>query len=67
MFNTTIAHADRARLHELAKAEALRLRRAAMDDFWRGTNLWLDTALGRSQRSAQRLADRIARRRLGAR
>lgn len=50
-------------LHDRAHAEAEALRRAALDDFWRGANAALTTAAGSTLRAARRLAHRLARRR----
>lgn len=67
--------ATQARLHDLAKAEAQRLRGEAMqhvgaeavDDFWRGADaVWqrsLQTGQAVAQRSAARLTARLARHR----
>lgn len=75
MFTTLPDAATQARLHDLAKAEAMRLRREAvqnfgcetMDDFWRGANsIWqrsLRTGQAVSERSAARLKARLARHR----
>jgi hypothetical protein len=69
-FDVTTQH----RLHDLAKAEAERLRHAAkrdfghllMDDFWRGANAvyqcGLQSGHSLAQRSATRLQARLARR-----
>lgn len=46
------------RLHDQAKADALRLRSEAVDDFWRGA----DAVWQRSLRSGQALAERSAAR-----
>lgn len=63
------------RVHDLAKAEAMRLRNEAMqhfgdeivDDFWRGADaVWQrsqQTGQALAERSAARLAARLARRR----
>jgi hypothetical protein len=59
-------HRDLERMNEIraqARAEAEALRRAAMDDFWRGANAALATAAGSALRSARRLAHRLQRRR----
>ena len=57
--------ATQARLHDLAKAEAIRLRHQAADEFWRGANAMLQRSLttGRAsaERSAARLKARLAR------
>jgi len=54
-----------ARLHELAKAEAIRLRNQAVDDFWRGADAVFHRSLKTGQaaveRSAARLKARLAR------
>lgn len=67
--------ATQARLHDLAKAEAQRLRHEAiqnfgceaMDDFWRGADaVWqrsLQTGQAVAARSAARLQARLARHR----
>ena len=53
-------------LYDLAHAEARRLRRAAVADFWRGTDALLAraglTVCARVERSAHRLQARLARR-----
>ena len=57
--------ATQARLHDLAKAQAIRLRREAVDDFWRGADAVLQRSLKMGQasveRSAARLKARLAR------
>ncbi len=61
---------DLDRMNELrdrAYAEAEALRRAALDDLWRGANDALSTAAGRALRAAHRLAHRLQRRRMLAR
>lgn len=50
-------------IHERARVQAEALRRAAMDDFWRGANAALATAAGGALRSAWRLAYRLQRHR----
>jgi hypothetical protein len=50
------------RTHDLAHCQADVLRREAMDDFWRGADGLLAMGADRAGRSAQRLADRLARR-----
>ncbi|TXC66360.1 hypothetical protein FSC37_12260 [Piscinibacter aquaticus] len=50
--------------HDRARAEAEALRRAALDDFWRGANASLSTASGAALRSARRLIHRLQRRRM---
>lgn len=62
--------ADLERMNELrdrAYVEAEALRRAALDDFWRGANAALATAAGSTLRAARRLAHRLQRRRALAR
>lgn len=54
-------------LHDRAHAEAEALRRAALDDFWRGANAALVTAAGSTLRAARRFAHRLQRRRALAR
>ncbi len=58
---TTLAH-----LHDQARHEASRLRREAVDDFWRGADaVWQRSLAGSqalAQRSASRLQARLARR-----
>lgn len=49
------------RIHDQALVQAEALRRAAMDDFWRGANAALATAAGGALRSARRLAHRLQR------
>ncbi|MDO8449349.1 MAG: hypothetical protein Q7T10_11155 [Rhodoferax sp.] len=55
-----------ARLHDEAKAEAVRLRREAIDDFWRGANaVWqrcVETGQATAERSAARWKARLIRR-----
>ena len=57
--------ATQARLHDLAMAEAIRLRHEAVDDFWRGADAVWQRGLQRAQtsvsRSAARLKARLAR------
>lgn len=53
----------RHQLRELAIAEAEALRRAALDDLWRGANAALANATTAALRSARRLAHRLQRRR----
>ncbi|MBK7548228.1 MAG: hypothetical protein IPI20_10540 [Rhodoferax sp.] len=57
--------ATQTRLHDLAKAEATRLRNEAVDDFWRGADAVLLRSLRAGQasveRSAARLKARLAR------
>lgn len=50
-----------ATLHDLAREQAEALRRAAIDDFWRGADAVLATAATRAQRAAQRLRHRLER------
>ena len=51
-----------ARLHDLAKAEATRLRAEAIDDFWRGADaVWRRSLGAMAQRSAARLRARLVR------
>lgn len=62
--------ADLERMNELrdrAYAEAEALRRAALDDFWRGANAALATTAGGALRAARRFAQRLQRRRTLAR
>lgn len=49
------------RLHEAARIEAERLRRAALADFWRGADALLSDSMVRARRSAARLAARLTR------
>lgn len=49
-------------LQDLARAEAEALRRAAIDDFWRGADALVDTALTQARRARDRLAHRLQRR-----
>lgn len=77
MFTDLPDASTQARLHELAKTEAQRLRREAiqnfgceaMDDFWRGANaIWqrsLQSGQAVAERSAARLTARLARHRRG--
>ncbi len=57
--------ATQARLHDLAKTQAIRLRNQAVDDFWRGADAVLQRSLKTGQaaveRSAARLKARLAR------
>ena len=53
----------RNELRERAYAEAEALRRAALDDFWRGANAVLTGAAGNALRAARRFAHRLQRRR----
>lgn len=55
-------HQRRQALREEALREAEALRRAAIDDFWRGADALLGTAATATLRSAQRLARRLQRR-----
>lgn len=43
-----------ARLHTLARTEAIRLRREAVDDFWRGAHALLQRGLQTCQALARR-------------
>ena len=73
MFTHLPDAATQARLHDLAKTEAVRLRREAiqnfggdaMDDFWRGADaVWqrmLQAGQAARERSAARLQSRLAR------
>ncbi len=63
MFTVLPESAIQARLHDLAKAEAVRLRLAAVDAFWRGGDPVREAMLDQTQRSAQRLAYSLARHR----
>lgn len=75
MFTDFLDATTQARMHDLAKAEAQRLRGEAMqhfggevvDDFWRGTDaVWqrsLQTGQAMVERSAARLTARLARHR----
>lgn len=49
-------------LHDRAHAEAEALRRAAIADFWRGSDALLQDAAASAHRAAQRLAYRLQRR-----
>ncbi len=51
-----------AQLHDEAKREALRLRREAVDDFWRSADAVWQRSQDLAQRSADRLKTRLARR-----
>ena len=57
----------RNELRERAYAQAEALRRAAIDDLWRGANAALSTAAGEALRAARRFAHRLQRRRALAR
>ncbi len=79
MFTALPAATTQARLHDQVKAEAERLRRAAiqnfgraaMDAFWRGADaVWqrsLQTGQAMAERSAARLKARLTRRADGRR
>lgn len=56
-----LSHDDIQRLHDAARHEARRLRREAVDDFWRGADAVCAAAMDRAGRSARRLASRLAR------
>ena len=66
MFPATPETTALAQLHDQARREARRLRREALDDFWRGANtVWERSLAGGqalAQRSASRLQARLARR-----
>ncbi len=62
MFTNHPDAVTQARLHDLAKCEAVRLRDQAVGDFWRGADAMLGTTADTARRSAQRLAYRLARR-----
>jgi hypothetical protein len=47
------------RAHELARLQSERLRDEAIDDFWRGADAVLRRGVGRSQRAAARLLQRL--------
>jgi hypothetical protein len=49
------------RLHDAARREAERLRREAIDDFWRGADAVVTTAATQELRGAQRLVHRLQR------
>ena len=51
------------RLQDQARLDAERLRREALQDFWRGTDHLVLGAIDRARRSATRLAHRLARHR----
>jgi hypothetical protein len=61
MFNVLPESIAQAHLHDLAKAEAVRLRRVAIEAFWRGGDPAREAMLDSTKRSAQRLAYRLAR------
>ncbi|MEQ1804069.1 MAG: hypothetical protein ABL900_01725 [Burkholderiaceae bacterium] len=50
------------RLRDKAYAEARRLRAQAIDDFWRGADHLMRSAVQRAERAARRLAARMRRR-----
>lgn len=52
----------RLRLHAEALAEAEVLRRAALADFWRGTDALLASGVQQALRSSERLRQRLQRR-----
>ncbi len=66
MFPATLETTALAHLHDQARREARRLRREAVDDFWRGADaVWQRSLAGSqalAQRSATRLKARLARR-----
>ncbi|TXT40913.1 MAG: hypothetical protein FD135_815 [Comamonadaceae bacterium] len=62
MNNPALDAVNQHRLHDLAKAEAERLRNEAVDDFWRGANALWQRGQTTAQRSASRLQARLARR-----
>ena len=68
MLSTLPDPATQARLHDEARAAAVRLRQQAMDDFWRGADAAYQRGLNRGSalvaRSAQRLQARLVRHRL---
>lgn len=49
-------------LHDRAHADAESLRRAAIADFWRGSDALLQDAAASAHRAARRLAARLRRR-----
>lgn len=53
-------------LRDRAYADAEALRRAALDDFWRGADAALASAAGQALRASRRLAHRLQRRRAAA-
>ncbi len=64
--NDTPLHRDTERMNRLraqAYAEAEALRRAALDDVWRGADAALTSAASTALRAARRLAQRLQRRR----
>lgn len=66
MFPVTPETTALAHLHDQARREARRLRREAVDDFWRGADAVWQRSLAGGQalalRSASRLKARLARR-----
>lgn len=62
MFSSTPESTALAQLHDQAKREALRLRREAIDDFWRSADAVWQRSQDLAQRSASRLQARLARR-----
>ena len=58
-----LAPAELNRLYDEARRRAGELRREALDDVWRGADAALASTLGSAQRSALRLASRLARHR----
>ncbi len=62
MFPVTPETTALAHLHDQARREARRLRREAVDDFWRGADAVWQRSQGFAQRSADRLKARLARR-----
>ena len=61
MFPATPETTALAHLHDQARREARRLRREAVDDFWRGADAVWQRSQGFAQRSADRLKARLAR------
>lgn len=59
MFPATPETTALAQLHDQARREARRLRREAVDDFWRGANTVWERSLAGGQALAQRSASRL--------
>lgn len=57
----TLSTTELHRLHDAAHRRAEALRRAARDDFWRGTDALLTGLATQAVRAADRLAHRLQR------
>lgn len=63
MFKRHLLDPELDRLRAQAYAEAERLRREALDDFWRGSNAALATTITGARRAAERWQARLRRHR----